>query len=75
MRPSHARATDDVAARFAQMAPVLRRLYDQMPDPKWSSPWATALLRGVFNNLPSCRRGRGRAVDVYVAGCPPAPKR
>jgi NADH-quinone oxidoreductase subunit B len=59
-----------------KMAPVLRRLWDQMPDPKWSlamgncavcgGPFPTySVLQGVDKIIP---------VDVYVAGCPPTPQ-
>jgi len=59
-----------------KMAPVLRRLWDQMPDPKWclamgncavcGGPFPSySVLQGVDKIIP---------VDVYVAGCPPTPQ-
>ncbi len=66
-----------VAGRVAQkMAPVLRQIYDQMPDPKWViSMGACASCGGVFNNY-AILQGVDRVVpvDVYVPGCPPTPE-
>lgn len=66
-----------VAGRVSRkMAPVLRQLYDQMPDPKWVLAMGDcASCAGVFNNY-AIVQGVDEIVpvDVYVAGCPPRPE-
>ena len=66
-----------VAGRVSRkMAPVLRRLYDQMPDPKWVIAMGDcASCGGIFNNY-AILQGVDEVVpvDVYVAGCPPRPE-
>jgi len=66
-----------VAGRVTnKMAPVLRRLYDQMPAPKWVIAMGDCASNGgVFNNY-AILQGVDEVlpVDVYVAGCTPRPE-
>ena len=78
MRPSP-RQSDlmIVAGRVSRkMSTVLRRLYDQMPEPKWVLAMGDcASCGGVFNNY-AVMQGVDEVVpvDIYVAGCPPRPE-
>jgi NADH-quinone oxidoreductase subunit B len=58
-----------------KMAPVVRRIYDQMLDPKWAiSMGACCSSMGVFNNYALVPADKFMPIDVHVPGCPPRPE-
>jgi NADH-quinone oxidoreductase subunit B len=58
-----------------KMAPVVRRIYDQMLEPKWViAMGACSSSTGVFNNYSLVAADKFMPVDVHVPGCPPRPE-
>lgn len=78
MRPSPRQADlMIVAGRLSvRMAPIIKQLYEQMPNPKYViSMGACASCGGIFNNY-AIVQGVDKVipVDIYVPGCPPNPE-
>ncbi|MDO9354226.1 MAG: NADH-quinone oxidoreductase subunit B family protein [Solirubrobacteraceae bacterium] len=58
-----------------KMAPIIRRIYDQMLEPKWTiAMGACSSSMGVFNNYAIVPADKFLPVDVHVPGCPPRPE-
>ena len=58
-----------------KMAPVIRRLYDQMLEPRWAiSMGACCSSMGVFNNYALVPSDKFMPIEVHVPGCPPRPE-
>jgi NADH-quinone oxidoreductase subunit B len=65
-----------IAGRISiKMAPIVRRVYDQMLEPKWAiAMGACSSSMGVFNNYAIVPADKFMPVDVHVPGCPPRPE-
>jgi NADH-quinone oxidoreductase subunit B len=58
-----------------KMAPVVRRIYDQMLEPKWAiAMGACSSSQGVFNNYAIVPADKFMPIDMHVPGCPPRPE-
>jgi NADH-quinone oxidoreductase subunit B len=58
-----------------KMAPVVRRIYDQMLEPRWAiAMGACCSSMGVFNNYALVPADKFMPVDIHIPGCPPRPE-